>query len=122
MGAVIGAGNGGDQLGGEGVVAVAEHTGDGLEHIDAGEVHMPQEGEEVALENGVVADIVLQEEVTREADAVSGAPIRDLGEKAFLVEVGHEGVIIVTDVVGYFCVSEKNMNKIGRWNPGARPE
>ena len=95
VGAVIGAGDGGDQLGGEGVVAVAEHTRDGLEHVDAGEVHMPQEGEEVALENGVVADIVLQEEVTREADAVAGAPVRNLCEEALLVEVGQEGVVIV---------------------------
>ena len=113
VGAVVGAGDGGDQLGGEGVVAVAEHGGDRLEHVDAGEVHMPQEGEEVALKDGMEADIVLQKEMTREADLVAGAPVGDRGEEGVFVEIRQQCIVIVTNRFGCVGITQEDMDEVG---------
>ena len=74
----------GYELGGEHIPT--DKLGQRMEHIDTRNMHVSQEGEQVALKYYVMANVVLQQHVASESCAGGGAIIRDLRVKAFLKE------------------------------------
>ena len=83
----------------------------GLQHIDSRCVHMAQEAEVISFKHRVVADIVLQQDMTGKVHVVSGTPIRNLRKKALLVEVGHQSPEVETHALCVFSGAEEQRGK-----------
>jgi hypothetical protein len=79
---VVSVGDGGYKLRGEHISA--HKLGQGMKHIDAGNVHMSDQREEISLENNVVSYVVLKQNVTREASIIFCAIVAYLGVVALL--------------------------------------